>query len=80
MAPEASFIPEDVGNEMSSRQKSALETLNQEMKTGRLSTASARRNRSLVRKVLDEAFKLSPEVRAQMLKVFGVTATRNQLG
>lgn len=77
VAPEASFIPEDVGNEMSSRQKSALETLNQEMKTGRLSTASARRNRSLVRKVLDEAFKLSPEVRAQMLKVFGVTATRN---
>jgi hypothetical protein len=77
VAPEAAFVPEDVGSEMSARQKAALDKINLEMKSGRLATPNARRNRSLVRTVLDEAFALSPEVRAQMRKVFGATATRN---
>lgn len=78
VAPEAAFIPEDLGNEMSSRQKTALDAVNREMKDGgRLATSEQRRDRKLVRQVLDDAFQLSPEVRAQMNKVFGVTATRN---
>lgn len=75
---EEAFVPEDVGNEMSSRQASALARVNQEMKPGgQLATSEARRNRKLVRQILDEAFGLSEDVRAQMHKVFGVTATRN---
>ncbi|MBS2013395.1 MAG: hypothetical protein JST00_10935 [Deltaproteobacteria bacterium] len=78
IAPEAAFIPEDVASEMSSRQKSALDRVNAEMKAGgRLATPTSRRNRRLVRQILDEAFQLSPEVRTQMNKVFGTTATRN---
>lgn len=76
---EADFIPEDAIGEGSQRQASALAKMNQELKSGRLSTPSARKNRKLVRQVLDEAWQLSPTVVAWMTKSFGPTGTRTFL-
>jgi hypothetical protein len=69
---EADFIKEDAVGEMSSRQSTALTKIQAELKTGRLATASARTDRKLVRQVLDEAWGLTPEVRATLEKAFGV--------
>lgn len=77
VAAEKDFVPSDVNNEMSSTQSSALAKVNQELATGRLSTTTARRNKQLVRQVLDEAWGLSTGVRAQLDKVFGKTVARN---
>lgn len=77
VAAEKDFIPTDANNEMSNAQSAALAKMNTELKTGRLSTAAARRNRQLVRQVLDESFGLSTSVRAQLDKVFGKTVARN---
>jgi hypothetical protein len=68
---EAKFVKEDSTSEMSTRQSSALSAMNTELKTGRLSTASSRRDRALVRKVLDDAWQLTSSVKGQMTKVFG---------
>jgi hypothetical protein len=68
---ELDFVPEDSVGEMSDRQKNALDTLNEELKTGRLSTREARRDWSLIRDVMDDAWGLSPEVVAQLDQVFG---------
>ena len=77
---EADFIPEDSVGEMSSRQASALEKMNKELKAGgRLATASKRSNRKLVRQVLDEAWGLSPEVKQQLDTAFGTTGKRTYL-
>ena len=77
VAAEKDFVPTDVNNEMSNAQSAALAKMNEELSTGRLATTTARRNRQLVRQVLDEAFALSPSVRAQLDKVFGKTVVRN---
>lgn len=77
VAAEKDFAPSDADAEMSTVQKNALTKVNQELSTGRLATDSARRDRKLVRQVLDEAFGLSPAVRAQLDKVFGKTVARN---
>ena len=79
LVAEASFITEDTLGEMSSAQSRAETKLNQELSTGRLSTPEARRNGKLVRKVMDEAWGLKPEVRAWMDKAFGTTGTRTFL-
>ena len=42
--PEAKFVPEDTQGEMSNRQSSALNTINQELKDGRLKDYDARSN------------------------------------
>jgi hypothetical protein len=68
---EAKFVKEDSASEMSSRQSTALNKLNQELKTGRLKNASDRSNRELVRKVLDEAWQLSSSMKGHITKVFG---------
>lgn len=73
---EEDFIPEDTTSEMSSRQKSALDKINEEMKTGRLKTSTSRRDGKLVREVLDEAWGLSDEVRAELDQVFGEDGER----
>lgn len=73
---EADFIAEDSIAEMSSRQKSALNTINMELKSGRLSTETARTNKKLVRQVLNEAWQLKPEVVTQLDKAFGTTGTK----
>jgi hypothetical protein len=69
--PEKSFIKEDLASEMSSRQSSALATINQELSEGRLADDSARSDPRLVRQVLDEAWQLSSSVKGALTKAFG---------
>ncbi len=68
---EAKFVKEDSTSEMSTRQSTALSKMNQELTTGRLKDDSARSNKELVRKVLDEAWQLTSTVKGQLTKVFG---------
>ena len=68
---EKDFVPEDVSSEMSNRQSAAKNKINTALKSGELKTSEARRDGKLVRKVFDEAWGLSDEVRQQMDKVFG---------
>lgn len=79
LVAEKDFISEDTTGEMSNAQSRALSKLNEELKTGRLKTASSRTNGKLVRKVMDEAWGLKPEVRAWMDKAFGTTGKRTFL-
>lgn len=72
---EADFIAEDTTSEMSSRQHDALDAINRELKDGRLSSYDARSNRKLVREVLDDAWKLTPEVREMLTRAFGDDAS-----
>ena len=74
---ETKFVPEDATSEMSSRQSSALNKMNSELKSGRLATSEARGNRELVRKVMDEAWGLSPTVKGWMTKVFAKDYSRD---
>jgi len=69
---ELDFVPEDAAGEMSDRQKSALNKINSELRNGRLKERSDRQNGELVRQVMDEAWGLSDEVRAQLDQAFGV--------
>ncbi len=73
---EADFIPEDSISEMSSRQSSALAKMNEELKSGRLKTSKARGNHKLVRQVLNDAWGLSSDVKAQLDKAFGTTGKK----
>lgn len=74
---EADFIAEEEGTEISWRQADALAAMNVSLSTGALSTPEARRDRSLVRRELDAAFRLKPEVSEEIVKVFGETVSRN---
>lgn len=65
------FVPEDITGEMSNRQASALAKINAELENGRLKSREARQDGKLVRQVLDEAWGLSDEVRAQLDQLFG---------
>src|SRR5690606_10907910 len=73
---EEDFVAEDVTSEMSSRQSSALARINEEIKTGRLNTSSARNDEKLVLEVLMDAWQLKPEVREQLIQVFGEDASQ----
>lgn len=68
---ESKFVKEDATSEMSTRQKTALDKMNEELKTGRLKDYASRQNRELVRKVLDDAWQLSSTVKGYITKVFG---------
>jgi hypothetical protein len=68
---ELDFVPTDSESEMSSRQSSALNTINSELKSGRLADHEARQNGKLVREVMDEAWGLTDEVRQQLDSAFG---------
>lgn len=69
---EVDFVKEDSTSEMSSRQSSALDAVNREMKEGgKLASYEQRSDPATVRQVLDEAWKLSDEVKEQLDKVFG---------
>lgn len=76
---EADFISEDTVGEMSSRQKTALDKIQQELKSGRLTTSKARADRKLVRQVLDDAWGLKQEVRDMLTTAFGTTGKRTYL-
>ncbi len=73
---EGDFVPQDSNSEMSSTQSSALSAMNRELSSGRLKSSSARRDRELVRQVLDEAWGLSDEVRGQLDQAFGAGGGR----
>jgi hypothetical protein len=73
---EGKFIASESQDEMSARQKSALEKMNASLKTGALSKSDARRDRALVRKELDAAWELTPGVRSQLTRVFGASVQR----
>lgn len=68
---EAKFVKEDTTSEMSSRQSTALNKMNTELKSGRLKDYASRSNRALVRQVLDEAWGITSTVKGQMTKAFG---------
>ncbi len=74
---EVDFVSADSDNEMSHRQSSALSKVNAALASGELSSSEARRDGELVRKVLDEAWGLSDEVRAQLDQVFGKDGGQN---
>lgn len=64
---EGDFVPEDTEDEMSARQSSALSRINQALSQGEFDGADGLR----VRQIFDEAWELSPEVRAQLDQAFG---------
>lgn len=77
LVPEKAFVPADTLDEMSMRQKQALDALNLSLKEGALKDPRARRDRKIVRKEMDRAWGLSPEVSAMLDKVFGEGATKS---
>ena len=77
---EGDFVFADTLNEMSSRQKSALDTLNESLKNGVLKDSSARRDKKIVRREMDRAWGLTPEMSAMLDSVFGESVTRTFSG
>ncbi|WP_394846870.1 hypothetical protein LZC95_05315 [Pendulispora brunnea] len=73
---QADFVLADNGVEMSTQQKKALDAVNAELRSGRLSTASARADRKLVRSVLDKAWGLPTATRTWLDTAFGDDASR----
>src|SRR5262249_20898750 len=55
---EGDFIPEEATMEMSERQDQAQQAIDQSLSSGALKSASARKNRTLVRQELNRAFGL----------------------
>lgn len=68
---EADFIAGEAQAEMSNRQSSALDAINQSLKSGALKDRAARRDRKLVRQELDRAWRLDAAVVARIDAVFG---------
>jgi hypothetical protein len=73
---EGAFVDTDTQNEMSSRQSSALATINDSLKNGALKETSARRDRLLVRRELDRAWGLTADVVDKLNRAFGESVTR----
>jgi hypothetical protein len=73
---ERDFVAADSDNEMSNRQKSALDALNASLKTGALKEPAARRDKKLLRREMDRAWGLTPEVSEALTRVFGEGVTR----
>ncbi|MFO0589381.1 MAG: hypothetical protein U0441_17720 [Polyangiaceae bacterium] len=76
LMPEAKFVKEDSTSEMSTRQKTALDKINTELKTGKLKDYASRQNRALVRQVMDDAWQLTSTVKGQLTKAFGKDYTK----
>ncbi|MBX3204833.1 MAG: hypothetical protein KF764_07180 [Labilithrix sp.] len=77
---EKDFIFADTLNEMSSRQKTALDALNESLKTGELKDSASRRDKKKVRQEMDRAWGLSAEQSAMLDQVFGETVSRTLSG
>ena len=71
MMTEADFIPGEATSQSSRRQSSAMGKLSRSLKEGALKTVEARMDRALVRRELNAAWELSPEIVAKMNAVFG---------
>jgi hypothetical protein len=73
---EKDFVLADTLNEMSNKQKLALDTLNESMKTGALKDPAARRDKKKVRAEMDRAWGLTAAQSAMLDSVFGVSVTK----
>lgn len=73
---EEEFIPEEAMSERSSRQSEALAAINNELngEEGRLVSATARRDPQIVLNVLLDAWRINDEIRAEIRRVFGISA------
>jgi len=72
---EEEFIPEEAMSAASSRQSEALAAVNGELNgEGRLVSASARRDPQVVLNVLLEAWRINDTVRAELRRVYGISA------
>jgi hypothetical protein len=71
MMKEGDFIPPEKDVIFSERQKEAVKVINDELRGGTLRSGAARRNRALVREVLDRAWKLSNTTIGHMNRTFG---------
>lgn len=67
MMNESAFIAEDSESELSSRQAAALSKINEALERGDFDSATGQE----VRAIFDEAWRLTPEVRAQLDQAFG---------
>jgi len=73
---EKDFIPEEEGAIESARQATALSAVNAALKDGELADLASRRDRGKVRKVLDRAYNLRPEMVTALDDTFGQTVSR----
>jgi len=73
---EKDFVAVDTTNEMSARQKSALDALNLSLKSGALADPAVRRDKKRLRAEMDAAWGLTPETSALITSVFGESVTR----
>lgn len=72
---EAEFIPEEAMSARSTRQSEALTALNAELNgMGRLVSATSRRDPQMVLNVLLDAWRINDTVRADIRRVFGLSA------
>ena len=70
------FIPSDGVMEVSPRRAPALAAINESLTRGALATPSGRRDKAVVRRELDRAWGLTPEVSAMLDGVFGAEVSR----
>ena len=73
---EKDFVFADTLNEMSNRQKTALDTLNASLENGALKDAAARRDKRKLRQEMDRAWGLSQAQSRMLDRVFGASVTR----
>ncbi|MDF2693356.1 MAG: hypothetical protein K0S65_1739 [Labilithrix sp.] len=73
---EKDFVFADTLNEMSNRQKLALDTMNTSLKSGVLKDAAARRDKKKVRQEMDRAWGLTAAQSAMLDRVFGASVTK----
>jgi hypothetical protein len=73
---EKDFVFADTQNEMSTRQKQALDTLNASLTSGALKDSAARRDRTKVRAEMDRAWGLSSAQTSTLDRVFGADVSR----
>jgi hypothetical protein len=73
---EKDFVALDTDSEMSARQAQALDRLNTSLASGALSTPTARRDKTILRREMDAAWGLSPDVTAMLDRVFGEAVTK----
>lgn len=68
---EGDFIADDASSITSRRQASAVSAINKSLREGALKDRAARRDMDLIRKEMDAAWKLTPEVTARLDAAFG---------
>jgi hypothetical protein len=77
---EGDFIPPEENEILSKRQAEAVKIVNAELTGGALRSGGARRNRVLVRDVLDRAWRLTSRTKSILDRTFGEGATRTLEG